>query len=68
MSDEPYTVIQHLHCPVCNKAIPPDEDYCGEECKEIYERRMKKKRFISNLFNMVGIFIIILLVLSFVGA
>lgn len=48
-------LIQHIHCPICSKAMPMDKDSCSEECKEKLEyfRRANKKKNRIVYFMMI---------------
>ena len=56
----------HKHCDVCNRMIPPDQDYCSEECKTTVEtkKKVKKKKnyWIYGIiaFVVIGAIIVIL--------
>ena len=56
----------HKHCDVCNRIIPPDQDYCSEECKATVEtkKKIKKKKnyWIYGIiaFVVIGAIIVIL--------
>jgi len=53
---------QHKHCILCGRAVQVDEDYCGDECKNLYDQRMAKRKQ-TLYFYMAAAFIIILFVL-----
>ena len=37
---------QHVHCNMCWKAIPVDEKFCSDECKQRYQAMRKKGRIL----------------------
>ncbi|HEQ78707.1 MAG TPA: DUF2116 family Zn-ribbon domain-containing protein [Euryarchaeota archaeon] len=37
-------IIQHIHCRMCGKAAPPDNEYCSDKCKDEHKAFLKKKR------------------------
>ena len=42
----------------CGKAIPPDKEFCSEECRKKYERvRMKAERVKKMLWIMYAVMI-----------
>ncbi|MCD6468321.1 MAG: DUF2116 family Zn-ribbon domain-containing protein [Thermoplasmata archaeon] len=57
------TVPQHKHCPVCGKAIPLEEAFCSEECKQKYQQMLKRRR---QLLFLMYIMLFIAAILIFV--
>jgi len=47
-------LVQHIHCPICSKAMPMDKETCSEECGEKYEyfKRANRKKNIITVFMM----------------
>ena len=37
-------LVDHRHCKVCAKAIPPGEEFCSDKCREIFEEWQRKER------------------------
>ena len=51
-------IVDHRHCLTCGKAIPPDKEFCSEECRKTYERvRMKEERVKKMLWIMYAVMI-----------
>lgn len=51
-------IVDHRHCLTCGKAIPPDKEFCSEECRKKYERvRMKEERVKKMLWIMYAVMI-----------
>jgi len=51
-------LVDHRHCMTCGKAIPPDKEFCSEECRKKYERvRMKEERVKKMLWIMYAVMI-----------
>ena len=51
----------HVHCHVCWKAIPMGETLCSDECKQKYQKMLKKKRLtLMFLWIMIIAFIVVL--------
>ena len=59
-------LLQHRHCQICSKAIPLSEELCSEECKLELENLIKKKRSMMYLLYGSMIFMIVILLLSFI--
>lgn len=54
---------QHTHCNMCGKAIPVSETLCSEECKEKFNKMVKKRKTLVYvmyvfIFIILGLFII----------
>lgn len=56
-------IIQHKHCSICGKAIPAEEEYCSENCKERFEAIQKKKK--NLMYIMYGLMFFLLILLFF---
>ncbi len=57
-------IVQHKHCPVCGRAIPPDEEFCSDECREKMEILAKKKRLFYYAYMGLVVFVMALIVMS----
>jgi predicted nucleic acid-binding Zn ribbon protein len=59
-------LIQHRHCRVCEKAIPANEEFCNEECKDKWNQMVKanKKKFWVTILWMVLFVIFAMLLMS----
>jgi len=58
------SVPQHAHCHMCGKSIPFGETLCSEECKQKFQKLLKRRKLIVYL--MYGI-LAALIVLFVVG-
>ncbi|NVM19226.1 MAG: DUF2116 family Zn-ribbon domain-containing protein [Candidatus Lokiarchaeota archaeon] len=55
----------HSHCPICGKAMPPDKQFCSQNCRDNYhagQKKQKKKSRIQMIF-MVGMMAVLFLFL-----
>jgi len=51
-------IVDHRHCMTCGKAIPPDKEFCSEECRKKYERvRTREERVKKILWIMYAVMI-----------
>ena len=57
----------HRHCIVCGKAVPPDEDFCAQGCRDKYQTAEKSKSKKNNLQLVLifGVFIVFMVVMQF---
>jgi predicted nucleic acid-binding Zn ribbon protein len=60
----PEIVPQHTHCLMCGKSIIIGETLCSEQCKQKYNKMLKRRKLIVYLmyvmlFAIIVIFIII---------
>ncbi|RLF38150.1 MAG: DUF2116 family Zn-ribbon domain-containing protein [Thermoplasmata archaeon] len=53
---------QHRHCQMCGKAIPLDERFCSEECREKYVEFLKKRRRLILIMYVI-LFIVLAIAL-----
>lgn len=37
-------LVDHRHCKICAKAIPPNEEFCSEACRMKFEEWQRKER------------------------
>jgi len=60
-------IVDHRHCRTCGRAIPPDKEFCSEECRKEYERvtmreeKMKKILWIMYAVMIGSLLIVIIL-------
>jgi predicted nucleic acid-binding Zn ribbon protein len=58
-------ILQHKHCSICSKAIPVDEPFCSDECKEKWDAMMKKRKMMMYImYGMIAVFIVLILFTS----
>ncbi|MEM0466786.1 MAG: DUF2116 family Zn-ribbon domain-containing protein [Candidatus Thermoplasmatota archaeon] len=59
---------QHTHCHICGKAVPVSETLCSEDCKQRYQKMMKKRRlWIYLMWALIAFTIIIMIVVPRLG-
>ncbi len=51
---------EHKHCIVCGRAIHISQDFCGQECKDQYNKADKKK----SKKNTISIVIMVVMVIA----
>lgn len=57
-------LLDHRHCKICARAIPPDEEFCSDKCRQVFEEYRRKERRGRIFFYIVyGILMSLLLVL-----
>ncbi|MDG6221336.1 MAG: DUF2116 family Zn-ribbon domain-containing protein [Candidatus Thermoplasmatota archaeon] len=61
MTDDVDIVVQHLHCPICGKAIPPEEEFCSDVCNEKMKAIVKKRKLYT--YVIYGLMLLVLLVM-----
>ncbi len=55
-------ILQHKHCNICGKAIPVDETFCSDECKEKWNAMVKKRKMMMYImYGMILVFIVLIL-------
>jgi len=59
-------IVDHRHCRICGKAIPPNQEFCSENCRSISERMEARQRRMRNLLIImyVAVFLIIFVMLA----
>ncbi|MEM1517576.1 MAG: DUF2116 family Zn-ribbon domain-containing protein [Halobacteria archaeon] len=45
-----HRVPMHKHCPICGTSMPPDAEFCSDECKDKYLQKMKRDRKMRIFF------------------
>lgn len=58
-------VPQHYHCQVCGKAIPLGEILCSEECKQKYQKMVRRRKIM--IYLMYGILAALIVVFVLFG-
>ena len=62
-------IVDHRHCMTCGRAIPPDREFCSEECRRKYEEaRMRERRMRKMLWIIYAVMIGALLVMILIRA
>ena len=59
-------IIQHKHCIQCRKAIPSEEEYCSEICKEHHQILIKRRQKYVNLMYVFMMIVIAGYILIFI--
>jgi len=54
-------IVPHRHCLVCGKAIEPDQNFCSDECKKVWDKEKKRQRNFS-LIMLALLFILLFLI------
>jgi len=59
-------IVDHRHCRICGKAIPPNQEFCSENCRSISERMEARQKRMRNLLIImyVAVFLIIFIMLA----
>lgn len=65
-------IVDHRHCKVCGKAVPPNKEFCSEECRLKYEdwqaRERRVKRMIYVFYALIiGSMLLFLLIRATMG-
>jgi predicted nucleic acid-binding Zn ribbon protein len=55
----------HNHCHVCMKAVPVDENYCSEECRQKFLKMQKKRKLI--VYFMYGLLAAVIVAIVLMG-
>lgn len=58
-------IVPHRHCIICGKAIEPEEKFCSDDCKTVFEKDQKRQR--NFMIAMFALFFVLLLILTFSG-
>lgn len=53
-------VDQHTHCHMCGKVIPISETLCSNDCKDKYQKMVKRRKMFVYLMYVVIFFIVAL--------
>ncbi len=51
---------QHQHCRNCSKAVPLEEDYCGEDCRHERTEELRRKRNQMYFIVILGAVVVLL--------
>ncbi len=52
-------IAQHKHCRSCGKAFVGDKRYCSDECEEVGEQTLKRKKHQLLILYVVSVIIMI---------
>jgi predicted nucleic acid-binding Zn ribbon protein len=56
-------ITQHTHCHMCGKSMPVGETLCSEDCKQKFQRIVKRRKLILYLmYGMLAALIVIIVV------
>jgi len=58
-------IVDHRHCVICGKAIPPDEQTCSPDCKEKLELSREKEKKSRRMMLIIYVVMIVALLLLF---
>ncbi|MCD6236755.1 MAG: DUF2116 family Zn-ribbon domain-containing protein [Thermoplasmata archaeon] len=56
----PDAIPQHRHCPICGKAIPLEEEFCSEACRQKYQKLLKRRKQLL-LLMYIALFAIVVI-------
>lgn len=61
-------IVDHRHCKICGRAIPPNKEVCSAECEQIKVRAETRQRRMKNIlliiYVMVFLFFFLILILG----
>jgi len=57
-------VPDHNHCPICGKAIPPEEETCSPKCQEELRKRQRTQKITMLVFGGILVALAVVFVLS----
>jgi predicted nucleic acid-binding Zn ribbon protein len=61
-------IVDHRHCRICGRAIPPDKEICSEECMQVQARIEARQRRMRNIMLiMYAVIFLIFFILLFLG-
>ena len=61
-------IVDHRHCRICGRAIPPDREICSENCMQVQARiEARQKRMRNIMLIMYAVIFIIFFMLLFLG-
>ncbi len=60
-------IVQHIHCPVCKKAMAASKITCSDECQASHDITMRSKKRTQYLFYASMVVLIIVLTLQLTG-
>jgi len=65
-------IVNHTHCQMCAKAIPAEDRFCSDACKDNHQMMVKKRK--KSTYMFLGIMVVLFLfmlfgtkILSFLG-
>jgi len=63
-------IVDHRHCRICGKAIPPNQEFCSEDCRSVSERMEARQKRMRNILILmyVVVFIILFAMIALRGA
>ncbi|MCD6312542.1 MAG: DUF2116 family Zn-ribbon domain-containing protein [Thaumarchaeota archaeon] len=62
-------MIDHRHCRICGKAIPPGREFCSDECENVHRRAEARQKRMRNILLIlyVVVFLSIFMMLALRG-
>ena len=58
-------ITPHNHCHICMKAIPVNEKYCSEECRQQFLKMQKKRKLM--IYFMYGLLAAVIVAIVLAG-
>ncbi len=50
-------IVDHRHCRICGKAIPPDREFCSSGCEEVQRKMEARQKRMKNLLMIVYVLV-----------
>ncbi|MHA1727798.1 MAG: DUF2116 family Zn-ribbon domain-containing protein [Promethearchaeota archaeon] len=62
-------IFPHKHCSVCSRMIPPDQEYCSDECrlKTNYKKKTQKKKNYRTFGIIAFVIVAVIIVMVILG-
>jgi len=62
-------IVDHRHCRICGKAIPPGREFCSDECENVHRRAEARQKRMRNILLIlyVVVFLSIFMMLALRG-
>lgn len=58
-------IIDHRHCIVCGRAIPPDEQVCSPDCREKLELSKEKEKRSRRMMLIIYVVMVVVILIFF---
>ncbi len=66
--DKKIRIINHRHCRICGKAIPPDKELCSAECEGVQAKiEARQKRMKNVMLVMYAVIFLVFLIMLLIG-
>lgn len=54
-------IVDHRHCRVCGKAIPPGKEFCSVECENAQRRIESRQKRMRNILLILYVVVFLLI-------